>query len=550
MGTRRIPTPSPVSRRLRTALAVVCTVSGLTALGPATAGAASPHNCDASALRGAVLGQAALEPVTANRGKTVCDNATGGLTGLLPAPLAASAVVARTIVSGDPSRPDQQSALAFGGVADVRVSALPELPIALPIDTVLQNLPTLPAIAVPALLQPLLGASLTLDIHPALTALLPSGRLPNLDLVSAQAAIAYAGARCNAGKAESFGIPQVTGLKVLGQDVVLSASVEQALSIIDSASVDPSSLDPIALLPASAVTTILGSPILNPILQGVLKPTIQAALDALPTVTLPAALAQVKVTAGPKTIAGATLTQQALRIEARIAGQQIADVTLGEARVALGSVDCTPPASTPATSTTPTASELALQCTTRRLVLQDVVPSGSRVILFGAADRKLAGKTVAIRFLATGKIVALVKVREDGSFRTTAPLPSRAVRSTNAARYQASIGREKSLDLKLERRMVISNVTVKNGKVTISGRVVRPLTRPASVITVTRRVSCKRSAVVARIEPRNNGTFRVTVDAPEGQLAAVYRLGTFVRKTPGNPKRFPTFTLPRAVDLS
>ncbi len=530
--------------------AVVFGLSLTSALGAGPALAASPYNCDASALRGAVLGQAALEPVTANRGKPSCANASAGLSQVLPAPLAASAVVARTTVSPDGTQADKQEALAVGGVADVRVSALPTLPIALPIDTVLASLPTLPAIPVPALLQPTLGASLSLDIRPALTALLPNGRLPTLDLVSAQALIAYAGARCTNGRAETYGASQVVGLKVLGQDLVPNGSVEQNLNVIDTASVDPSSLDPVALLPSSAVTTILGTPLLANLLTSTLKPAIQAALDALPTVVLPATVANVKITAGTKTDVDGILTQQALRVQASIAGQAIADVTLGEARVRAVNVDCAPPTAPAATPDAPTtATELALQCTKRRLVLQDVSARNGRVRLLGAADKALVGKTVSIRFLATGKRVATAKVRSDGRFSTTAPMPSKRIRSTNKARYLASVGKEKSLDLKLTRRMVLSGVAVKNGKVTIAGRVIRPLTSPATTITVKRRVSCKKNVVVARIKPKRNGSFRVTVDAPDAQLAATYRLGTYVRKTTRNAKRYPTFTLPRSVDL-
>ena len=547
MALRR---PTPI-RSAALGTAVVFGLSLTSAFGVGPAQAASPYNCDASALRGAVLGQAALEPVTANRGKPACANVSAGLSQVLPAPLAASAVVARTTISPDGTQADKQEALAVGGVADVRVSALPTLPITLPIDTVLASLPTLPAIPVPALLQPTLGASLSLDIKPALTALLPNGRLPTLDLVSAQAVIAYAGAHCVSGRAERYGASQVLGLKVLGQDVVPNGALEQNLNVIDTASVDPSSLDPLALLPSSAVTTILGTPLLANLLTSTLKPAIQAALDALPTVVLPATVANVKITAGTKTDIDGILTQQALRVQASIAGQAIADVTLGEARVRAVGVDCAPPAP-PAATPTPqpaTATELALQCTKRRLVLQDVSARNGRVRLLGAADKALAGKTVSIRFLATGKRVATAKIRSDGRFSTTARMPSKRVRSTNKARYLASVGREKSLDLKLQRRMVLTGVAVKNGKVTIAGRVIRPLTSPVSTITVKRRVSCKKNVVVARIKPKRNGTFRVTVDAPDAQLAATYRLGTYVRKTTRNAKRYPTFTLPRSVDL-
>jgi hypothetical protein len=45
------------------------------------------------------------------------------------------------------------------------------------------------------------------------------------------------------------------------------------------------------------------------------------------------------------------------------------------------------------------------------------------VRLSGKAAKRLAGKTVRIRFDATGKMVASAKVRADGTFKATAPLP-------------------------------------------------------------------------------------------------------------------------------
>ncbi len=84
---------------------------------------------------------------------------------------------------------------------------------------------------------------------------------------------------------------------------------------------------------------------------------------------------------------------------------------------------------------------------------------------------------------------------------------------------------------------------------TIAGRVVRPLAEPAQRITVKRRVSCGRYRVVKRFKPRADGSFRVTLPAPRRGQAAAYRLQTRVRKFTTNPKTFPTFTLPRYVDL-
>jgi hypothetical protein len=98
--------------------------------------------------------------------------------------------------------------------------------------------------------------------------------------------------------------------------------------------------------------------------------------------------------------------------------------------------------------------------------------------------------------------------------------------------------------------LIVNSLTSKNGKVTISGRVVRPLTTPVSTIRLVRRVSCHKVVLVKRFKPHADGTFRVTVKAPKGQAAAVYRMATSVREKPSNPRSYPTFTLPRGVALN
>ena len=95
----------------------------------------------------------------------------------------------------------------------------------------------------------------------------------------------------------------------------------------------------------------------------------------------------------------------------------------------------------------------------------------------------------------------------------------------------------------------MSSTKTKGKKVTIAGRVVRPLASPVGTVVVKRRVSCGRFKVVKRFKPRADGSFRVTLPAPKSGLAAAYRLQTRVRKFTTNPKTFPTFTLPRYVDL-
>jgi hypothetical protein len=173
-----------------------------------------------------------------------------------------------------------------------------------------------------------------------------------------------------------------------------------------------------------------------------------------------------------------------------------------------------------------------------------------RVRLFGAASRRFAGQRVKIRFLASGKVVARPRVRTSGLFAATAKLPRAGLRGSNRARYRAEVGKQRSLRLKLARRLLVSSTRTRARKVTIAGRVVAPLASPVQAITVKRRVSCGRYKVVKRFEPRQDGSFRVTVPAPGRGQAAAYRLQTRVRKYVTNPKTFPTFTLPRYVDLA
>ncbi|MEA2310833.1 MAG: hypothetical protein QOE28_801, partial [Solirubrobacteraceae bacterium] len=144
---------------------------------------------------------------------------------------------------------------------------------------------------------------------------------------------------------------------------------------------------------------------------------------------------------------------------------------------------------------------------------------------------------------------ATATVGGDGFFRATAKLPPKAVRNTNHARYVAVSGADRSLFLKLTRRVTLDPPVAKGGKVTLTGRVLPPLTRPRAPVTIRAQTTCGKSAVVAKAKPGADGRFKVVVPAPKGAKAAIYRLATQVRKTPGNPKRFPSFSLPQVVAL-
>jgi DNA-binding beta-propeller fold protein YncE len=187
------------------------------------------------------------------------------------------------------------------------------------------------------------------------------------------------------------------------------------------------------------------------------------------------------------------------------------------------------PAPTPAVPAGPTAAELVLRCANRKLVLTDVMMRTGGVSLVGVADKSLAGQHVQIVFSA-GKTIATAVVGADGWFSATAPLPKKSIRGTNRARYTAVVGNEKSLALKLTRRVVMEPLTSKAGIVTLTGQVIPPLTKPAAEILVQAQVSCTQWKTTARKPAHASGRFEVSVAAPAGQQAAVYRVSTAVRK--------------------
>jgi hypothetical protein len=193
------------------------------------------------------------------------------------------------------------------------------------------------------------------------------------------------------------------------------------------------------------------------------------------------------------------------------------------------------------------ASQLALQCPRRSITLIDVLQRGGRVALLGAADKTLLGRSVTITILAGHKRVARAVVGSDGFFGTTAALPSRALRFTNKASYQASIGSQRSAYLKLTRRMLVQSISSRAGKVAIAGRVVKPLSRPIAAILIKRRISCSSMVTVKRIKPRRDGSFSVTLAAPAHTPAALYLATTTVRQSLRNRRSYPTSTLPRVV---
>jgi hypothetical protein len=466
------------------------------ALAATAASPAAGWNCSASAL----LGQPAGAPVTANVGAATCKAASaGGNLPALPIPLQASVASARTTLDGPAGQPGQQTAGATGEVASLTLDVPADAPIPIPTTAV-----------------PVPGAG-DVDITQALRSLVPAAAGP---LLGVKLSSATAGGRCAGGAPELSGSSHVLGLTVAGQELPVDDSVTQIVQL--AGTLDPSQLSP----------SVLSAP-----LNSLPADQLQSLLDRLPAVPFQAPV-QIKVTPGSQTRDDGALTQKGLQVFAAIAGQTVADLTLGQATISRGDVSCGQPVA---------AAQLA--CTKRRLALMDVLERNGYARLYGAAGRRYIGKRVSVVASWSGKVVARPKVQRDGTFTAKGKLPPLALRHTNRARYQVRIGKEKSLRLKLFWRMLVTRMSSARGKVTIAGRVVLPLAHPARTITIKRRVSCTKNVVVKSFHPDSKGRFSVTLGAPPSGQAAVYRLATKVRKNARNRKLFPTFTLPRAVAL-
>jgi hypothetical protein len=502
---------------LRTSVLSLATVmaAGFAAL-PSLASAAG-WNCSASVL----TGQPAGAPLAANGGGATCVAASaGGTTPPLPSPMQAGAASASTTLDGPAADPAAQRATATASLSTLNIGIPANVPINVP--TTMLNVP-------------LVG---TFDITSALRSLVP---VPAGPLVGVQASSAAAVGRCSNGSPQLTGSSQTTGVSALGLTLPTDQPVQQAVNVINATSIDPSSLS-LSSLPVPV--------------NGLPLAVVQPLLDALPNVAVPATAGQVDVTPGSQTVLGDTLTQTGPQLAVTVAGQPLADLTLGRASVSRGDVNCAragdrgdgdeSDAPTSGGAAVPLAQ---LACTSRKLALVDVLGRGGYARLQGVADQRYVGRRVEIVSRWNGKVVARPTVLANGTFQARGALPPKALRTSNRARYQARIGNERSLDLKLYRRMLIEQMSSSDGDVTIKGRILGPLGEPRRPITIKRRVSCTRDVTVKAVKPDASGRFAVTIQAPPTGQAAVYRLQTSVPRSARNRKLFPTFTLPRAVEL-
>ena len=526
-------------RRLATLVAAAAVTAGLASASPAAA-----FECSASAVRGTVLGQTGLEPVVAGTGGG-CENKVASLASL-PAPLAGVAA-AQTQLDGPAAVPTQQKATALSGVEGLSIGALRTLPISLPEPQIPAGLDAI-EVPLPANLSLLgLPSSINVNALPAALDKIPVRQLPDLPLAAVDSLRSAVSAQCLSGLLNRVGASAVQGLRGLGESLPTDEPVDRVVTLLGEQTIPLTGLD------MSKVELPGGLSFADPVTGAALRAAVEQALSGLPPVVLPAAMGRVETQPDQQVNEGDSMEQRALRMTVSMAGQQVADLVLGIARVATGGLSCAEAAaapviegSGPVAKPVEPASQLAVSCAQASVTLVNVIDQNTHVTLIGAADKKLIGKRVRIVQTWNGKRVATTKVGRSGFFRTKAPMPREAIRYTNDARYMAVIGDEESLPLKLHRRMRFSSLESHGRKVTLKGRIFGPMTD--EVIEIRQRVSCTKDIVVKRIRPNRDGSWKVTLDAPKRAKAATYRATTSVRN-PGSARSFPTFTLPGYVSL-
>jgi hypothetical protein len=194
------------------------------------------------------------------------------------------------------------------------------------------------------------------------------------------------------------------------------------------------------------------------------------------------------------------------------------------------------------------ADKQLLACGAKPIVLTEVYISGNRVALDGVAAKAYYGKKIKIESLYNHQTASTATVnKQTGAFHATAALPPANIVGTNLARYQASSGKTRSLDLKLTRRMWLTFAAVKNKKIYLAGTVTPPLSAQEQSILITRRLTCTKYALLKKIALPAGGKFSVTIPVPKTKQGVV-RLQTQVPETATGTNLFTTYTLPVALN--
>ncbi len=201
---------------------------------------------------------------------------------------------------------------------------------------------------------------------------------------------------------------------------------------------------------------------------------------------------------------------------------------------------------TPPPTTSGEVAQDFLACAGGTSALINVRQSGNRARVSGVALERLAGKTVQVQLYQPGRArrtAARTTVGRDGQFSVLAVAPRNPPRAT---RYRVVVDGRASRTLRLVRRTLVSKTSVRNGRVTITGRITKPYPRVGLQISVQRRVDCKRYDDVATTTVRRNGRYSFSFTGIKGR-AYLYRVQTRVPSRKNGPSRSRSFSLPQIV---
>lgn len=286
---------------------------------------------------------------------------------------------------------------------------------------------------------------------------------------------------------------------------------------------------------------------------------------------LPAGLLKATVTAATESGDATHHSAEALKIEVDALGQPLLHGVLARASLQASAADCgrnvppptAPPTTPPTTPGTPQNDNLgggnlgidnqyanfALQCTGQKVRLLDVRRSKGQTFIRGVAADEYVGKQVNLYLRSTSRKVATVTVGSDGLFATRVPLPPKAWRNKNAARYFARVDDASSKRLKLNRFVTATKLSSPSvGMVTFAGRV-QSKSHKKVLVTIKERRTCTSYRTVAKVRTDRNGNFTAKFAAVADSKLVVYRAQTTIKKSPKAKRTFPTYSLPRIVNV-
>lgn len=191
----------------------------------------------------------------------------------------------------------------------------------------------------------------------------------------------------------------------------------------------------------------------------------------------------------------------------------------------------------------------------RDIVITNVVIKGSRYSqISGLARSKYVGQTVRVNYRPSGsRTIGRAVVRTDGTWSVVVRRPTSPGVGSNQARYRATLAGQSTNWIKLSRRLVTNRIVFSDGKLNVSGRVIRP-TAPGRRLVVTRSDLCGKYTTVGTIAVRRDGRFAASVaTTPRADSPVPFiRLHVKVRRggSGSNPNReFTTYSIVRPVPV-